>query len=78
MYTQYIKCKYYFSLSLQNFEGHSELNSYSNIFKYIYISSIYREEVSEFIEIGVLNAFFILGRSIGFIGSLLLDNILYS
>ena len=31
----------------------------------------YREEANEFIEIGALNGLFVLGRSIGFVGTLL-------
>ena len=33
----------------------------------------YREEANEFIEIGALNGLFVLGRSIGFVGTLLMS-----
>ena len=38
----------------------------------------YREEANEFIEIGALNGLFVLGRSIGFVGRLLMSYLVYS
>ena len=35
---------------------------------YIFQSFVFREESQEFIDIGALNALFVLGRSMGFIG----------
>ena len=35
---------------------------------FVYIFVAFREESSEFIDIGALNGLFVLGRSIGFVG----------
>ena len=46
---------------------------YINLLLYVCVLSEFSDEVTEYIESGTLNGIFVLGRSMGFIGKLLLE-----